>query len=74
LVDVQIRDLALAAAVMLTGQEPDDYGLVEQNKGQPAARLSYSHWQLPEDKRKAAFDKWKAWRAKHPDFGKTKGD
>lgn len=70
-VTVQVRDIALAAAVMLTGQKTEDYGLVEQYKQRPAVyAYNYTNWQMPDAKRKAAFEKWKAWRKKNPDFGK----
>ncbi|HXD87847.1 MAG TPA: hypothetical protein VN641_15240 [Urbifossiella sp.] len=69
-VTLQVRDIALAAAIMLTEQKTVDYGLVEQYKQQPAMQYTYTNWRMPEDKRKAAFEKWKAWRAKNPDFGK----
>ena len=67
---LQVRDVALAAAVLLTGQKPEDYGLVELHKNQAGMQFTYNNWRLPEDKRKDAFEKWKAWRAKNPDFGK----
>lgn len=67
---LQVRDVALASAVLLTGQKPEDYGLVELHKNQPGMQYTYQNWRLPEDKRKDAFEKWKAWRAKNPDFGK----
>ena len=69
---LQLRDMALAAAVLLTGQNAEDYGLVEQYKNQPGMQYMYSNWRLPEEKRKAAFEKWKDWRAKNPDFDKVK--
>jgi hypothetical protein len=67
---IQVRDVALAAALLLTKQKPEDYGLVEQYKNQPGMEYTYTNWRLPEDKRKAAFEKWKAWRAKNQNFGK----
>ena len=67
---LQMRDMALTAAVLLTGQNPDDFGLVEQFKNQPGMQFMYSNWRLPDEKRKEAFEKWKAWRLKNPNFGK----
>lgn len=69
---VQMRDMALVAALLLTGQNTEEYGFTEQYKNQTGMQYTYSNWRLPEDKRKAAFDKWKAWREKNPDFGKEK--
>jgi hypothetical protein len=69
---VQVRDMALAAALLLTGQNTDEYGFTQQYKGQTGMQYTYSNWRLAEDKRKEAFEKWKAWRAKNPDFGKEK--
>lgn len=69
---VQVRDMALVAALLLTGQNTEEYGFTEQYKNQTGMQYTYSNWRLPEDKRKAAFEKWKAWREKNPDFGKEK--
>jgi hypothetical protein len=70
--EVQVRDAALAALLLLSDQNPEDYGFVEQYKGSGAARYSYTSCHLPEAARAAAFEKWKAWRAKHPDWGVEK--
>ena len=68
--DYQVRDAALAALLMLSGQNPEDYGFVEQFRGNATAvRYTYSARNLPEEARAAAFKKWKAWRAKNPDWG-----
>lgn len=69
-IQVQLRDIALVAALLLTGQDPGDYGFTATNKAE-GMRLSYSNWRVAEEKRKAAFEKWAAWRAKHPDVGKA---
>ena len=72
---LQVRDMALVAAILLTGQKTEEYGFVEQYKNpQVAMQFTYSNWRLPEEKRKEAFEKWKAWREKNPDFGKVKSD
>jgi hypothetical protein len=71
---VQMRDMALVAAVLLTGQDASEYGFTEQYKNNPGMQFTYSNWRLPEENRKAAFEKWKAWREKNPDFGKPKAD
>ena len=49
MVTLQVRDVALAAAVMLTEQKTADYGLVEQYKQQPAMQYMYTNWRMPED-------------------------
>jgi hypothetical protein len=63
-VEIQVRDMALATSLLITGQDPEGYGFVEQYKG-AAARSSYTNWYLLPDKRDAALDKWKAWREKN---------
>lgn len=68
-VDLQVRDIALATAVTITGQRPEDYGFVEQYPG-AGVRASYGNWYLTADRRGAAFEKWKAWREKNPDARK----
>jgi hypothetical protein len=72
IVEIQVRDVALATAVQITGQKPEDYGFAEQYPGS-GLRSSYANWYLPADKREAALDKWKAWRAKNPAFEKDPG-
>lgn len=69
---VQMRDTALAAALLLTGQNTEEYGFTERYKNQSGMQYQYTNWRLPEEKRKAAFEKWKAWCEKNPDFGKDK--
>ena len=63
--EVQIRDVALAVSLILSGQKPEDYGFVDQFKanGSAATNYSYTRFYLPEDKRDAATKKWKEWRA-----------
>ena len=62
---IEVRDAALAAALVITGQEPADYGFdaFPKNNG---VNFSYVWAKIPEDKRKEAFEKWKAWREKNP--------
>jgi hypothetical protein len=62
---IEVRDAALAAALILTGQNPDDYGFENFPRSTTGA-FSYTSAKLPEDNRKAAFEKWKAWREKNP--------
>ena len=72
-VEIQLRDVALAAALLLTGQEPEAYGFAQRYKDSGGAvRYSYSNWHVAADERAAAFEAWKAWRGKHPDFETAK--
>jgi hypothetical protein len=66
--EIQARDTALALALTLSGQKPEDYGFTDfyRTSGVNAGSFSYSRFYLPEDGRKAAFEKWKEWRAKNP--------
>ena len=62
--EVQVRDVALAAAVTLTGQQPEDYGFLSRYGGSGGFRstTSYLNWYFPSGKRDAAFAKWAEWR------------
>ena len=62
----QLRDAALAAALLLTEQTPTDYGFTDLRRGNDAMRFQYSRWLLAPGKRKAAFEKWTEWRKKNP--------
>lgn len=67
--EIQLRDVALAVSVLLSGQSPEDYGFVDQFRASginAGASYSYTRMYLPEDDRKASFEKWKQWRAKNP--------
>jgi hypothetical protein len=64
-----MRDIALVAAVLLTGQDPKDYGFEEVSPRRDTRFLSGA-WAIAADRRAAAFDKWQAWRDAHPDFEK----
>lgn len=57
--EIQIRDAALAVSIILSGGKPEDYGFVDQHSGNGAI-YSYTRYYLPEGKRDAAFDRWKA--------------
>jgi hypothetical protein len=63
---IEVRDAALAAALMMTGQNPDDYGFEGFPKGVTGTNFSYAWAKIHEDNRKAAFEKWKEWREKNP--------
>ncbi|MFO0800935.1 MAG: hypothetical protein U0804_26010 [Gemmataceae bacterium] len=69
---VQLRDIALASAVLLTEQDPTEYGYELSNNPPRTARYNYSLWTLPADRRAAAFAKWTTWRAANPDFGQLR--
>ena len=62
---LQVRDVALVAAVLVTKQDPGEYGF-EQRPGAGGTRFVYSAWSLPADKREAAFARWQEWRAANP--------
>jgi hypothetical protein len=68
---IQMRDMALVAALLITGQDTEGYGFIELHKNRPGMQFTYANWRLPDDKRKKAFEKWKAWREKNPDYGKN---
>ena len=68
--EVQVRDFALAMALVLTGQDPKAYGLDAQQGANAALRFSYTYHRFyPDDKvttdqkRAAAFAKWRGWEA-----------
>lgn len=63
---IEVRDAALAAALVMTGQDPAAYGFDAFPKSVGNLNFSYTWAKLGEDKRKAAFEKWKEWRAKNP--------
>ncbi len=68
---VQLRDVALVAALLLTEQDPTEYGF-EVTTARPGVRYLYTVWNLPADRRAAAFEKWNEWRAANPDFGQIR--
>ena len=64
--DVQVKDMALAVAVILSGQSLDDYGFVDAfraNGGLSGKNYTYSRFYIPDADRKKMHEKWKAWRA-----------
>src|SRR5262249_61069561 len=65
--EIQVRDVALAAALTLTGQRPEDYGFVSRYGGASGLRASsYLSWYFPPGKRGAAFAKWGGGRPAEP--------
>lgn len=72
---LQLRDVGLVAALLLTRQEPGDYGFewVQPNLARTAtSRLQYMNWRLAPDNRAAAFEKWAEWRAANPNVGEIR--
>ena len=69
--DVHVCDFALATALQLTGQRPEDYGMTVQNPppkpGQRPSHMTYffktDAKQTAGQKSRAAFDKWRAFEA-----------
>ena len=70
--DIQVRDVVLAMALLLTEQDPKSYGFEIANKN-PQARYNVTAFrfrddqdQTADDKRNAAFKKWSEWYSKQP--------
>jgi hypothetical protein len=61
---VQMRDIALGAAVQLGGQELSDFGFERKPPTGLAMMSSYVYYAFPSDeKREAAHKKWREWSA-----------
>jgi hypothetical protein len=66
-VEIQIRDVALAVLVHLTGQHLRDYGYQQaQPNPQTLFQVGTLGFNDPA-RREAALKKWSQWRAEHPD-------
>ncbi len=63
---IEVRDAALVVALVLTDQDPGDYGFEAYPKNPTAGTFSPAWAKIDENKRKEAFAKWKAWREKNP--------
>jgi hypothetical protein len=62
---IQIRDVALAMALHLTGQEPLTYGFLHANPN-PSTVYDLPTLGLETDERRAeALEQWRAWRVQH---------
>lgn len=61
---ITVGDLALAAAVQLTGQKVEDYHINDRYKGSGPAAMSYTRYSIPEERRKEAATKYGWWRLK----------
>jgi hypothetical protein len=62
---IEVRDAALAAALVVTGQNPSEYGFDAFPRG-AGGTFTYAWAKIGDDKRKAAFEKWARWREKNP--------
>jgi hypothetical protein len=60
---IEVRDAALAAAVLLSGQNPGEYGFDSFPRGMV---FTYTLAKIADDKRKDAFEKWAKWRGQNP--------
>lgn len=78
--EYQVRDAALAMCVVLSGQEPADYGFTllvpikdEKQRYEPYTyRFDAGDGKTADDKRTAAFKKWAEWEKTNPDKLKAK--
>lgn len=61
---ITVGDLALAAAVQLTGQKTDDYYIEDRFKGSSSSSISYTRYHIPEESRKHAATKYGWWKLK----------
>jgi hypothetical protein len=71
--EIQVRDVALAVSVILTGEKLEDYGfgdMFKANGNAVGTAFSHTRYYLEEDKRQAAFDKWKKEHGKAEDAKK----
>lgn len=65
LASIQMRDVALATLLRLTGQEPIAYGFL-QARPHPQMLFDVSSLAMENDeRRRAALEQWRAWRAQH---------
>jgi hypothetical protein len=69
--EVQIRDVALAAAIIMAGQKPTEFGFTDRHYNPDAAdklNLSTTRYTFETDEaRKKAFAKWTDWRKANVD-------
>ena len=66
--DINVQDVALAMAVILSGQSTKEYGFTEVNPGHAVMKFSYTNFYFPKDeaadtetRRANAFAKWREW-------------
>jgi hypothetical protein len=65
---LQVRDAALVALLLLSGQDPEEYGFSDLARNSSSLRFSYTRYGITDLGRAAAHTKWKAWRAENPDW------
>ena len=79
--EIQIRDAGLSMCIVLTEQDPSEYGFSAQYKTKPNDDLRYapfnyyfetSDGKTVNEKRKAAFAKWAEWEKANPNAIKAK--
>ncbi len=79
--EIQMREMALAMCISLSGQDPTEYGFSEQNKPDPNVSFRFTphnyyfsagEGKTVDDKRKAAFKQWAEWEKANPDKLKAK--
>lgn len=77
--DMQLRDMALVAAVLVTGQRPREYGFTVVIGEVPQHLFTAHNYNFKEGKgktvgdlRKAAFAKWAEWEKEHLKSGEWK--
>jgi hypothetical protein len=63
---IEVRDAALAAAIVLTNQDPAEYGFDAFPKTSAGRPFSYVWAKIDDDKRARALEKWTKWREKNP--------
>lgn len=61
--NVEVRDVALATMLHLTGQDPADYGFTHAVRQPPGVYNLASLYMENNEKRQAAAEKWRAWRS-----------
>jgi hypothetical protein len=66
-VDLQMRDIALAAMLHMTGQNLHEYGYHFVQEFAPTVFQVGTLGFSDDEARAAALNKWSAWRAEHPD-------
>jgi hypothetical protein len=66
-VQTQVRDVALAALVRLTGQQPREYGFLRAQDNSMILFNTPSLGFAEPSQREAALKKWRDWSKAHPD-------
>jgi hypothetical protein len=67
--DIQVRDIALGVALLLSGQKPAEYGFADRDApfSDEAQHYSTTRYYFTDDAaRTKAFAKWAEWRRTHP--------